>query len=164
MATSNHRIWWDQDVQSYRMVVPFNKEFNNAYNTLFPASERVFDFRSRSWTLTEKILPATVLLLEKMFGVKPMVITRGQTEQAKPLTKNTPIDTVIADFVKMIPYEAMQKAYRQASMMMHPDHMNGSLKTEEDKKKANENMSKMNACWQRLEQDFYKKGMKNNEN
>lgn len=148
--TGSVRIWWDVDVGAYRMITPFNKAFVDTFKVILPASERAYDVDSKVWTFWEKHLTNVEALVTKLWGNAPVVITRSQAERASQSTgisnQSIPIDSVIASFVKLIPYEAMQQAYKRAAMLLHPDR-GGDM----------EQMSKMNAAWQRLEKELYKK-------
>ncbi len=145
---SNLRIWWDQDVEAYRLSNPYNQAFVDFFKSAYPVSDREWDPSSKMWTFVEKHLDSVVLLVEKIYKQKPVVISKQQAQRAStpPNVQALPINDVIASFVHMVPYEAMQKAYRHAALLMHPDR-GGDM----------EQMSKMNAVWQRLEKELYKK-------
>lgn len=144
----NARIWWDSSVNAYRMTVPFNAQFNELFKNLMPHSDRNFDFQSKIWTITERYFDPTKTLLTKMFG-NVVIIDRATAERAAapPPIKVAPIDNVFTQFCKLLPYESMRKAYLHAATHLHPDHGGDMGK-----------MSDLNACWQRLEAEFYKKG------
>ena len=143
-------IWWNPDAEAYNMIVPYSTGFKTAFELALPASDRSFDFDTKIWTFTERHLTAIASLVEKLWHTKPTIITRIQVERANSggnIITSATIDSVIATFVKMLPYEAMQQAYKRAAMLMHPDR-GGDM----------EQMSKLNAAWQRLERELYKKG------
>lgn len=149
MANNNSRLWWDASVNAYRMTVPYNATFNELFKNLIPHSDRNWNKDSKVWTITEQYFAATKALIEKTFG-PPIVIDRAAQEKASqpPPVKTAPIDNVILQFAKLLPYDAMQKAYRAASMVLHPDRPGGDM----------DKMSSLNACWTRIEQEFFKKG------
>lgn len=142
------RIWWDESVQAYRVVTPYRPQFVDALKQLLPASDRSWDNQTKTWTITERFLGPVQNLAEKAFGAKATVITKDQAQKASmpPTVRSSTVDTVIVEFFKLLPYEALQKAYRQAAMTLHPDR-GGNM----------ESMSKLNASWQRLEKEFFNK-------
>lgn len=145
--SGNARIWWDPAVAAYRMLVPYNPQFNELFKSLMPHSDRAWDPNSKIWTWPEKYLDPVTKLITTTFGT-PLVITRGQTEKASSTApvKAASIEAVMANFFKLIPYEAAQTAYKRAAMMLHPDR-GGDM----------EKMSELNALWQKLEAEFFKK-------
>lgn len=144
---SNARIWWDSSVSAYRMTVPFNAAFVELFKSLIPHSDRNHNPESKIWTITEKYFDATRKLIASTFG-EPQVITREATEKASqpPPVKTAPLDSVILQFAKLLPYEAMQKAYRAGALALHPDR-GGDM----------DKMASLNACWTRLETEYFKK-------
>lgn len=146
--SGNARIWWDSSVNAYRMTVPFNAQFNELFKNLIPHSDRDWNKDSKTWTITERYFDPTKSLITKMFG-NVVVIDKATAEKASqpPPVKTAPIDNVFNQFVKLLPYESMRKAYLHAAAVLHPDHGGDMGK-----------MSDLNACWQRLEKEWFKKG------
>lgn len=144
--SGNARIWWDSQISAYRMTSPFNPQFNELFKNLIPFSDRNWDKETKIWTITERYFAPTKTLLDKMFG-NVQAITKEMAEKAAapPPVKTLPIDGVLMSFMKLLPYEAAQKAYRAAAIVLHPDR-GGDM----------EKMANLNACWQRLEIEFYK--------
>jgi hypothetical protein len=62
--------------------------------------------------------------------------------------RGEPIDIVMLNFVKLLPYDAAQAAYRKAAVAFHPDHNGGD----------GSKMSALNATWQRIEAEHFGKG------
>lgn len=60
------------------------------------------------------------------------------------------LDVVLLNFVKLLPYDAAQAAYRKAAMALHPDKPENSGNSDR--------MSALNACWARIEAELYRKG------
>jgi len=145
--TSNARIWCDQSVSAYRMTIPFNQQFNETFKTLIPASDRNWNPDAKTWTITEKYFDPTKRLIEQLFG-GATIISRSASEKASqpPPIKVAPIDNVFLQFIKLLPYEAAQKAYRAAALILHPDKGGDMTK-----------MADLNACWQRLEKEWFNK-------
>jgi hypothetical protein len=145
-ASGTVRIWWDPDMQAYRLVTPYSDAFKQAFMAFIPGSDRFWDASAKSWTFSEKHLTQVFLLVEKVFGSKPTVITRAQAEKASvpPSVASSPLDSLILKFFRLLPYEAVQKAYRHAAMSLHPDH-GGDM----------EKMSSLNSLWQRIEKEIY---------
>lgn len=145
---ANARIWWDPQVGSgaYRMTVPYNPTFNELFKNIMPHSDRSWSPESKTWTFTERYFDAVKALIEKTFG-NVIAISRAATEKASqpPPVKTAPLDSIKIQFFSLIPYESMQKAYLNAANILHPDH-GGDM----------DKMANLNACWQRLKDDFYK--------
>jgi hypothetical protein len=144
---SNIRIWWDTSVSAYRMSSPFNRELVDGIKTSIPVSDRSYDPQSKIWTFVERQLAPLQAML-KLIGANATVITRQQTETASQSSpsaqRGKPLDTVIVEFVRLIPQECMLKAYRAAAMQLHPDR-GGSM----------DKMSALNAAWDRLQKEVY---------
>jgi hypothetical protein len=142
------RIWWDQDLEAYRMVTPYNKAFLELFKAAIPGSDRAWDDSSKTWSFTEKYLQGVVALTEKVFGGKATVISKDQSQKATtpPSMASSPLDKVILQFFRALPFEAAQKAYRIAAVSLHPDH-GGDM----------EKMTALNSAWSRLEKELYGK-------
>lgn len=87
-----------------------------------------------------------------MLNIYANVITRQQMETQSQTTQNTPasaqrvtpIDTVLVQFVRLLPYDAARTAYRKAQLTLHPDAGGDSNKA-----------SALNVAWQRIEKEIY---------
>jgi len=141
------RIWWDTSIGAYRLSSPYSKELVEGLKGFIPVSDRSFDPSTKIWTITERYLtPVQAMLLR--LRMQPTVITRQQAEQASQSspqqTRGIPVTDALTRFCKLLPYEAMRKAYLIASMSMHPDKGgNMDIYTE------------FNSLWQRLEKEFW---------
>lgn len=146
---SNIRIWWDTSVAAYRMSSPFNRELVEGIKSSIPISDRSYDPQSKIWTFTERMLTPLQAML-KMLNMQAVCITRQQAEQASQSSpsqqRGKPLDTIIIEFVRLVPYDCMVKAYRAAAMTLHPDR-GGSMDA----------MSSLNSTWSRLEKEVYNK-------
>lgn len=149
MPTGSVRIWYDPQADAYRVVTPFNQAFVDAIKKLVPISDRAWDASSKTWTITERFMGPVCSLAEKAFKCKATVVTKAQAQAASmpPVVRQAPLDSVILDFFKLLPFEAAQGAYRKAALTLHPDR-GGSM----------ESMSRLNAAWQRLETELYGRG------
>jgi hypothetical protein len=142
------KFWWDEDVQAYRMVSPYRRDFLDLMKQLVPASDRAWTADSHTWTVTERFLEPVKQLAEKIFQCKATVVTKDQTKKATtpPALAKATIDVTIVKFFKLLPYEAAQKAYREAAMRLHPDRNPNSTM---------DAMTDLNACWQKLEKELF---------
>lgn len=149
------RIWWDASIGAYRMTSPFNRSLVDALKVSIPASDRSYDPITKVWTFAERHLQPTVTLIKGVMGGQPQVVSRQQVESAAAsqgpggATHNiasaaASLDAVMIAFVKVLPFEAAQKAFRHAAMMLHPDR-GGSM----------DKMATLNATWQRLEKELW---------
>lgn len=154
------RIWWDVSIQAYRLSSSYNKDLVDALKAFIPVSDRSFDTGTKIWTITEKYFQPLLSLISKLH-INPTVITRQQAEAAKTgsttgsgygsssnaVTRTTlsVIDKACLDFMKLLPYDAAQAAYRKAAMLLHPDR-GGDM----------EKMTQLNQLWTVIEKELYK--------
>jgi hypothetical protein len=155
------QLFWDSSVQAYRLKMTGDwsktEKIVEFLKKQIPHSDRSLDVKELNgkkdytWTFTEKYFDGTVKFLELVFG-KPeiAVITRAQVEQAQqprlPLSGavSNPQAQACYEFMKAIPYEAAQKAYREAAVRLHPDR-GGDM----------DKMSTVNALWTRIQKEIY---------
>lgn len=157
MPTGNVKIWWNVQAQAYNMVTPYDQNFVNTFSLLVPGSDRHWDRDSKTWTFTERFFTPIKDLAEKVFRCTATVVTRDMAEKAAAgagsssssaaSSKSNKIDSVMADFVRLLPYTAARKAWLLACTELHPDK-GGSL----------DKMSSLNAAWQRIEKEFFNQG------
>ena len=138
--TSQIRIWWDTSCQAYRVVTPYNKDFVEALKQLMPFSNRAWDSQTKMWTVTENYLGPVAALAEKFFRVKPTIVTEAQAEAVLA----TPLSEACEKFFRLCPQDAMVKAYRNAAVVLHPDHGGDMAK-----------MSELNSLWQRISKELW---------
>src|SRR5580700_10188551 len=144
------RVWWDTSVQAYRLTSSFNKALIEGLKKSIPASNRSFDDVSKIWTITENYLQPLQNLF-KFIGVHATVITKAQAEaaqQSQPRSNNSPVtsrsatlDNVLVAFMRSLPFDAAQAAYRKATMLLHPDR---------NPQSTMDTMSTLNATWTRI--------------
>jgi hypothetical protein len=151
----NIRIWWDASVSAYRMTSPYNASLVDALKQFIPVSDRSYDPATKVWTFVERQLAPLQGLL-KQLNMQPVIITRAQAEQAAQQAASSagsqstaaqrvkPLDTVIIEFVRLLPYDAMRSAYRKAAMELHPDK-GGSA----------ERSAQLNDNWSRIAKEVY---------
>lgn len=147
-ATQNVRIWWDPAVQAYRLTSPFNNELVNAIKGFIPISARSYDSPSKIWTFTEQYYQPLIDLLTKL-GIKPVALSRQQVETAQQSSPNgavkgKPLPDLTLEFIRNMGFDAVQKAYRHAAMINHPDRGGDMAK-----------MSEINAAWERLQKEVF---------
>jgi hypothetical protein len=159
------KIWWDVSVSAYRVATPYNKQFVDLIKSLIPGSDRAYDPTSKMWTVTEKYLGPLQLLCENVWKTKADVVTKQEAEKAQgassqssgsgsanggrgqEITLNTnSIDLALARFMKIMPYDALQKAYRLAALELHPDAGGDMAK-----------MAELNSLWTRIKKEHFKK-------
>lgn len=149
-------IWWDCDVNAYRMVTPYNENFLALIKQLVPSSDRLWDEPkgSKQWTITERYLENVRQLAERLFKTQATVVNRAQAEAKRAsqstsgaaTAKHDPADQAIIKFFRLLPYEAARKAYILGAAQLHPDK-GGSL----------DMMTEFNATWQHIEREVFKK-------
>jgi hypothetical protein len=143
------RIWWDSQIDAYRISTPYNAGFVEFIKLKVPVSDRQWNPDTLIWTVAEGWLAAIKELCTKTFG-NVQVLTRAQVEKASAPPppaelKLLPIDHSLVAFMKLLPYEAAQSAYRKAALALHPDRGGDMSK-----------MADLNSIWSSLEETFYK--------
>lgn len=149
------RIWWDTQISAYRLMSSYNAALVDVLTKNIPVSDRSYDKATKIWTFVERQLAPLQALL-KMLQITPKITTRAEAEQhqqasqaraagGNPLSTSSPIDLAIIEFVKLMPFDAMLKGYRQAQMQMHPD-----------KGGDPDIASRLNAAWNRVKKEHYK--------
>ena len=151
MANKSCRIWWDPTVSAYRISAPYNKNFVGAIKTLVPASDRAFDNVTKFWTFTEAYFGPIIELAAHVWSSSEIDIkTRKEVEAHHQQTRHaisgtaTPIEGMMIEFVRLMPFEAMAVAYKKAAVQMHPDRGGDAVQ-----------MARLNKTWTRLKKEHY---------
>jgi len=141
------RIWWDATLQGYCITSPWNQQFVDTIKMLVPSSDRAFFDDKKMWCFSEKYLDGIKTLCERLWGQgSVVVITKTQSQQttsSAPIAKAS-INDAMAEFMRVLPYEAALKAFRHAAMMLHPDRGGDMTK-----------MSLLNTAWERIRKEVY---------
>jgi hypothetical protein len=151
---ANIRIWWDASVSAYRVTSPYNKQLVDALKSQIPASDRHYDEVTKTWTVVERQFQPLQDLLT-FLGLRAVIITRQQADaaaaqsqqntQSQGAQRDRPLDAVIIEFVRLLPYDAAKTAYRKAALDLHPDKQGGD----------SSKMSTLNADWDRIAKEVY---------
>jgi hypothetical protein len=131
------------------MATPYNATFVEALKKLLPASDREWDPQTKIWTFVEKYLDTLAQVVEQYFHVKPIILRRIDAERASsPPSRVTAskMDSVITQFFKLLPFDAVEKAYKVAALTLHPDRGGDMTK-----------MSELNAMWDRIRKEHFQK-------
>lgn len=146
-------IFWDIKIQAYQLQMKGDfQKIEKAVAFLkqaIPHSDRNWDPTSKTWTFTEKYLDGVQKFCVILFGGQEVAcLTRdkveGQSKNISVSSTNT-LDVALLTFMKLLPFEAAQAAYRRASLTLHPDR-GGDM----------ESMTKLNQAWSRIEKEVYK--------
>jgi len=149
-------IYWDVKVQAYQlqMKLPYGEKDKLEKAVAFlkqaiPHSDRNWEPTTKTWTFTEKYIDGVSKLCVLVFGIQEVaVLTRDKVEgQSKNISvsgTNT-LDSALLTFMKLLPFDAAQAAYRKASMTLHPDR-GGDM----------EAMTKLNQAWSKIEKEVYR--------
>lgn len=147
---TNVRVWWDPTILAYRVASPYNKDLVETLKKHIPYSDRSFDEVTKTWIIVERQLTPLQGLFT-LLGIKPSLLTRQQVEAAAQQSQSAgaqrgqPLDAIALQFVKLVPMQAMQKAYRLAALELHPDRNQGD----------GSRMASLNAAWERLQKEVY---------
>lgn len=147
-------IYWDTKIQAYQLTM--KGEFGKIEKTVqflkgaIPHSDRNWDPTSKTWTFTEKYLDGVSKFCILIFGAQEVAtLTRDKVEGQDKAVSNTngysQLDSAMLVFMKLLPYEAAQRAYKMAAMNLHPDR-GGDM----------ESMTRLNQAWSKLEKELYK--------
>jgi hypothetical protein len=144
------RIWWDIDVQGYKIMSPYIEPLVKFLKANIPVSDIQLDDRTNTWTFHERQLPVIQAYLD-FLKIKPNLTTRQQAEAnarragANSSSSKSAIDLAILEFYKLIPFNAALRAYREAQMSVHPD-----------KGGDPDVAARLNAAWDRMKREVYK--------
>ncbi len=146
-------IVWDKNVQAYKLTFPYNVKAVEFLKKLVPNSERIWDNQTKTWTFNESYLQGTIDFCRLCFGGNEVaVLTRQQVEQASqqappgmPVHVGTGLGADAIEFLKLIPFDIMKKAYRETAHILHPD------KNKDDESK----MATFNSYWTKIEKGVY---------
>lgn len=154
------RIWWDKPVAAYRLSGDYDQSLIQFLKKNIPVDQRNYEEKvnqqtgklDRIWTFTEPYFDDVSKLCNVVFGPSNVtILTKAQVEQvyqAPPsgvVKQLDGLDSLLAEFMHLLPFEAAQSAYRKAAFSLHPDK-GGSM----------EKMSRLNAIWTRIEKEIYK--------
>jgi len=147
------RIWYDTATGAYVLSSSYTQKFIDALKLLIPAGsrDREYDPSTKFWYFAEPYGEMVRQLAEKFFGVGAVSFTsktvaqQAASQQAKLASARSPIDACVVEFFRLLSYEAAKKAYRQASIELHPDRPNGDAVK----------MSRLNELWSRIEKEVY---------
>jgi len=140
------RIWWDETISAYRISTPYSPQFVDFLKIGIPVSDRAYDPSTKIWTFTEKFFDLVESTARKVWKNQGEVViitkTQSQKASAPPAVATASLDTVMLEFVKILPERALLQAFRFAANELHPDK-GGSM----------ESMSKLNTLWDRIKTD-----------
>lgn len=145
-------IFWDTKVQAYQLQM--KGDFGKIEKTVqflkqaIPHSDRNWEPTTRTWTFTEKYLDGVQKFCILIFGQQEVAcLTKDKVEGQSKISVQSvnSIDAAMLTFMKLLPFDAAQSAYRKASMTLHPDR-GGDM----------ESMTKLNQAWSKIEKEVYK--------
>jgi hypothetical protein len=141
-------IWYDPKLDGYTLQCSFNPDFVDFIKSQIPASDRAFDPPTKNWKFNKKYADAVKNVAEKLFGkTNVSFISEQQVKGAMPsASKSSTLESALAQFMKLLPFDAANAAYRKGAMLLHPDHVGGSM----------EAMSNLNTLWDRIKAELYK--------
>lgn len=151
MADYACKIWYDIDIDGYYISTGYNKNFIAALKVLIPFSDRVWDPDAKTWMFTKKYFDAVKELAKQVWNAHQIqIIDEAQVKAAHTKHQQmhasamSPLDQEFANFMKALPYEAAQRAYRFAATLLHPDK-GGNQDT----------MSQLNTAWTKIRKEHY---------
>ena len=154
------RIWYDTQLDAYTVSSSYSKAFVDGIKAFIPVGSRDYDPKSHFWYIKEQYVDIVRTMAEKAFGVGTVSFTSKQVsqqsqqytnqyQQASPYQARqaTPQQALLAEFVELIPYDALKRAYLLACQALHPDRPTGDA----------QKMSRLNQLWDRIEKEVYRR-------
>jgi len=153
------RIFWDCTLGGYVVSSSYNDKFINGLKYVIPASERHFDSATKLWHLTENYGQVVKNIAETMFSAAEVsFVSKQVAEQARASQRSAPpppvvgvmlapLDKLLLEFMRLLPYEAARAAFRTAATSMHPDKQSGDATK----------MADLNAFWNQISREVYGK-------
>lgn len=148
-------IFWDVKLSAYQLQM--KGDFGKIEKTVqflkgaIPHSDRNWEPTTKTWTFTEKYLDGVQKFCTLVFGAQEVaVLDRAKVEGASKtnaisVNSSNTLDLAMLIFMKLLPFEAAQAAYRRASLVLHPDK-GGDM----------ESMTKLNQAWSKIEKELYR--------
>lgn len=142
------KIWYDDKLDGYVMTSPYRQDLVTALKQLIPATDRKWDPDQKIWMFSERWLTVVETIVKGIWKNPSdvMIITKAQSQKAAspPAIAKSKIEDAAWQFIRVLPYEAAQAAYRKAAFMLHPDR-GGDM----------EKMSMLNALWDKISKEVY---------
>ena len=153
------KIWWDSQCDAYVVSSSYKADLVAALKTLIPSGERRYDDQTKFWYVKEAYGDMILKTAKKAFGdsfvsyVSKQVAEQNASAQNhysnnnSVQRSNTTTEDVIAELVKLMPYEALKKAYLLTAQVLHPDKPTGNAAK----------MARLTELWSRIEKELFKK-------
>lgn len=147
------RIWYDTQLDAYTVSSSYSKAFVDGIKAFIPVGSRDYDPKSHFWYIKEQYVDIVRTMAEKAFGVGTVSFTSKQVSQQSQqytqqyVSQSTPQQALLAEFVELIPYDALKRAYLLACQALHPDRPTGDA----------QKMSRLNQLWDRIEKEVYRR-------
>lgn len=151
---------WDVSRIAYAVKAQYQPNFIEFIKAKIPASDRAWDPGTKTWYIKEAWFDVMQELAQQLWPGAVSCITRATAEAAWKAQERSrlvmlkaqreavlgPFEAALLDFCSLCDFESLKAAYRKASMTNHPDRGGDADK-----------MSKLNATWFKIEEEFRKK-------
>ena len=153
------RIQWDEDVDAYIVSTPYSPQFVEFIKLAIPVSDRAWHQDTKVWYVKEAYFQVLCDVAKRVWPLanevtivdKATVQAHQAAQQAQQQSTNyqmnsvakAKLDFVMAEFVSLLPNDALKAAYRAAATALHPDKNNND----------GTKMSRLNELWTRIKQD-----------
>jgi hypothetical protein len=155
-AQTNVSIVWDMTINAYKLSSSFNDELRQFLSKQIPVSDRYWKADTREWIYVER-QHKPILAFLALMGMSPTVVDRKtvedqvknsqQANQRKSGSNGASGSGFAVEFIRLIPFDIMQKAFRQTAMQLHPDKNGGD----------GSKMSELNSAWDKIQKEIYGK-------
>jgi hypothetical protein len=133
-------IWWDSD--EYVCQFSFSYEIVDFLRSL-PRRDRRSNDDDKTWSFRSKHLDA-VLFECRRLGFQIERLDIADAEDWPSRTEPNSTELLLVNFFRMVPKEAMRRAYCAAALTLHPDRGGDTA-----------DMQRLNDLWQRIEKEWY---------
>jgi hypothetical protein len=155
-------IRWDADAKVYACSGPWSDKmmrFKDALKLNIPKEDWDYDPDSKTWYIAERQFNPVCTLAKIYWKDNPgavHIIDKQTVEaaRARKLTRDgaSGTDLLLLKFIRMLPNDALEKAYKTAVMMMHPDRI-GTIGSQE-RADADEKFRSFQELWTSLKKDY----------
>ncbi len=152
---------WDVARCAYALKAEYQPNFIEFLKAKIPGSDRAWDPSTKTWYIKDAWFDILFELASQLWPGAVACVPRAQAEQAfkeQEAARNAmlqaqraavlgPFESALLAFCALCDLDSLKASYRKAATQLHPDKAGGD----------SDKMSKLNAAWYLIEQEFTKK-------